>query len=140
MNESNLAEISLNDQTRFSLNEINRIKDYFYSEIQERKAMSKGLSKYIVVFYYTGKIFIVLSATFGTLSVVSHATVVEIPFGLAGTSLTIVFSLTTGIVKKLLKRDKEKNHKIVMLAESKLNSIETLMSLAKNKEKILEFF
>ena len=33
MNELNSAEISLNDQTKFRLNKINKIKDYFNSEI-----------------------------------------------------------------------------------------------------------
>ena len=44
-----------------------------------------------------------------------------------------MFSLTTGIIKKLLKetRKKKKKHsKMIMLAKSKLNSIETLMSQA----------
>ena len=99
MNESNSAGISLNDQTKFRLNEINKIKDYFYSEIQERKMISRKLSKYVAIFYYADKIFIVLFATFGTLSVASHATVVGIPVGLARASLTVVFSLTTGVIK-----------------------------------------
>ena len=47
MSKFNLAEISLSDQTKFRLNEINKIKDYFNSEIQE---MSKKLSKYIAAF------------------------------------------------------------------------------------------
>ena len=110
-------------------------KDYFNSEIKERETISKKLCKYIVVFDYAGKVFITLSASFGTLSIISHATVVGIPIGLAGASLTVVFSLTTGIVKKLLnvtrkKRIKIKHNKIVMLGKSKLNSIETLMSQA----------
>ena len=33
----NLNEIRRSDQTKFRLNEINKIKDYFISEIQERK-------------------------------------------------------------------------------------------------------
>ena len=43
-----------------------------------------------------------------------------------------MFSLTTGIIKKLLriKRNKKKKHKIFMLAKSKLSSIETLVSQA----------
>ena len=46
--------------------------------------------------------------------------------------LLYFFSLTAGIVKKLLiTREKKKKHdKIVMLAKSKLNSIETLISQA----------
>ena len=131
MNESNLAEISLNDQTKFRLNEIDKIKDYFNSEIQAKKTLSKKLSKYIVAFDYADKIFIVLSKTSGTLSVASHAAIVGIPVGLAGASLTLVFSLTTGVIKKLLNvtRKKKKKHiKIVMFAKSKLCSIENLMS------------
>ena len=101
----------MSDQTKFRLNEINKIKDYFNSEIQERRANNKKLSKYIVAFDYADKIFIVLSASFGTLSIVSHATVVGIPVGLAGASLTTMFSLATGIVKNLLNvtRKKKKN-------------------------------
>ena len=133
MNESNLAEISLNNQTKFRLSEINKMKDYFNSEIQAKKTLSKKLSKYIVVFDYADKIFIVLSATSGTLSVASHAAIVGIPVGLAGASLTLVFSLTTGVIKKLLnvtRKNKKKHNKIVMLAKNKLYSIENLMSQA----------
>ena len=50
MNEANLAEILLNDQTKFRLNEINKIKYYFNFGIEERKTMSKKLSKYITAF------------------------------------------------------------------------------------------
>ena len=50
---------------------------------------------------------------------------------MASASFTLIFSLTIGIVKKLLSitRNKKKKHdKILMLAKSKLNSIETLIS------------
>ena len=98
----NLNAIPMNDQKKFRLNEINKIKDYLNSETQERRTINKKLSKYIAAFDYVDKIFIVLSALFGTLSIASQATVVGIPVGLADASLIIVFSLTTGIVKKLL--------------------------------------
>ena len=44
----------------------------------------------------------------------------------------LIFSLTAGIVKKLLDitRKKRKKHKILMLAKSKLNSIDILISQA----------
>ena len=108
MNESdsietqNLNTIPMNDQSNFRLNEINKIRDYFYFEIQERKTIGKKLSKYIAAFDYADKIFIALSVSFGTLSIVSHAAVFGIPVGLTGASLIVVFSLTTGIIKKLL--------------------------------------
>ena len=130
MSDSNLK---LNELTKFRLDEINKVKEYFNSEINERKEVIKKLSKYIVVFDYADKIFITLSASFGTLSLVSHATVVGISVGIAGGSLTVLFTVTTGIVKKLLNatRKKKKEHnKIIALARNKLNIIETLMSQA----------
>ena len=58
---------------------------------------------------------------------------VDAPVGIASASFTSIFSLTTGIVEKLLSttRSKKKKHnKIFMLAKRKLNSIETLISQA----------
>ena len=59
--------------------------------------------------------------------------VVGAPVGIASASFTLIFSLTTAIVKKLLnttRNKKEKHDKIFMLAKSKLNNIETLISQA----------
>ena len=133
MSKLNSAEIAPNDQTKFRLNEINKIKYYFDSQIQERKTMSKKLSEYIATFDYIDKTLIVLSETYGGIIIISFTSVIGIPAGLASASFNLVFSLTTGIVKKLLKMRKEKkkkHNKIIMLAKSKLNSIETLMSQA----------
>ena len=91
----------LNDLTKFRLGEINKIKDYLNAEIKERKDIVKKISKYIAAFDYADKLFITLFASFGTLSIVSHATVVGIPVGIAGASLTVIFTVTTGVVKKI---------------------------------------
>ena len=56
---SDLSTLSLNDQTKFRLNEINKIKDYFNSEIQERETISKKLSKSIASLDYMDKVLIV---------------------------------------------------------------------------------
>ena len=93
--------------------------------------MSKRLSKYIAAFDHIDKTLIVLSATSGGISTISFTSVIGIPAGIASASFILVFSLTTGIIKKLLKvtrKKKKKHNKIVMLTKSKLNSIETLMS------------
>ena len=92
MNEVNSAEIPLSNQTKFRLNEINKIKDYFHSEIQERKTMSKKLSKYIVVFDYIDQILIFLSEESGGISIISFTSVIGIPVGVASASSTLVFS------------------------------------------------
>ena len=74
-----------------------------------------------------------LSVTSGGISIISFISVTGIPAEIASASFTLAFSLTTGITKKLLKitrKKKKKRNKIVMLAKSKLNNIETLMSQA----------
>ena len=121
---SKANEISeLKDLTKYRLDEINKIKDYLNSEIKERKSIIKKISKYIVAFDYADKLFITLSASFGTLSIASYATVVGIPAGIAGASLTLIFTVTTGVVKTLLNitRKKKKKHN---------NIIENLISQA----------
>ena len=126
---SKANEISeLKDLTKYRLDEINKIKDYLNSEIKERKDIIKKISKYIVAFDYADKLFITLSVSFGTLSIASYATVVEIPAGIAEASLILIFTITTGVVKKLLNITRKK--KIIALARSKLNIIENLISQA----------
>ena len=90
---------------------MNKIKDYFNSEIQQREAISEKLSKSIASLDYIDKLLIVLSATSGGGSIISHASVIGIPAGIISSSFTLVFSLTTGIIKKLLKKKKEKRRK-----------------------------
>ena len=69
--------------------------------------------------------------SFGSLSIASRAAVVGIPVGIARTSLTLVFTACTGVIKKLLsvtRKKKKKHNKIIALANNKLNVIETLLS------------
>ena len=95
--------------------------------------MSKKLSKYIAAFDYFDKTLIVLSARNGRKSIIYFASVLRVPVGIANASFSFLFSVATGIIKKMLEipRNKNKKHKkIVMLAKRKLNSFETLISLA----------
>ena len=99
MAECNSAETSNLDNQQFRLNKINEIKDYFIAEIKERELISKRLSKYIASFDYFDKSLIVLSATSGSTSIASFATVIGAPVGIASASLSLAFSLSTGLVK-----------------------------------------
>ena len=108
---SNLSALPLSDQTKFRLNEINKTMNYFTSEIQERKTISKKLSKYISTFDYIDKILTVLSVTTGGTSIISFTSVIEVPAGIASAIFTLVLSLTTGIIKKIIERNKKKNEK-----------------------------
>ena len=61
--------------------------------------MSNKLSKYIAFFDYFDKSFFVLSATSGSISIVSFAIVIGTAMGIASASLSLTFSLSTGLVK-----------------------------------------
>ena len=79
------------------------------------------------------KILLALSATSSGVCIILSASVVGAPVGIASAIVTLIFPLTTGIIKKLLSitRNKKKKHgKIFMLAKSKLDSIDTLISQA----------
>ena len=66
------------------------------------QSCTKKLSKCGTAFDYIDKALIVLSATSGGLSIISFAGVVGAPVEIAIASFTLIFSLTTGIIKKLL--------------------------------------
>ena len=100
MSECNSIEATntysnLRDQRKFRLNEVNKIKHYFNAEIQQRKIISKKLTKYIVAFDYFDKALIVLSATSGGISIIFSTSIVGVPVGLASASFSLAFSLTT---------------------------------------------
>ena len=118
-----------NQQSR--LNKISKIEDYFITEIKERELMSKKLSKYISFFHYFDKSLIVLSAASGSVSIASFAAVIGIPVRITSAVLVLYFHCAQDFYftgQKLLKatrNKKQKHNKIVMLARSKLSSIES---------------
>ena len=135
MDKCNSLEIdktNLTEQTKIRLNKIIEIGNYFHQEINQRKICSKKLSTYVAAFDFIDKILIVLGATSGGVSIISFTSVVEAPVAIASASITLIFFLLLGIIKQLLSITSSKNKKhdqILMLARSKLNSIETVVSL-----------
>ena len=117
MNESNSIEAidktDLSEQTKFRLNEISKIENYFIKDITQRKSCSKKLSKYIAAIDYIDKILIVLSATTGGVSTCLFMSI-GAPVGIASAS-ALIFSLSTGIVKKLLNITRKKKVKSIAL-------------------------
>ena len=122
MNE--IDKINLLEQTKLWLSEIIATENCFHQDINQRKSCSKRLSKYATAFDYIDKILIVLSVPSSGVCIICSASVIGAPVGIASASFTLNFSLTTGIIKTLLRitRNKKKKHdKILMLAKS--NSI-----------------
>ena len=115
----------------FRLGKINKIEGHFTKEIKAREAISKRLKKHFGSFDYIDKILIVLSARSGGISAISFSSIVGTPVWIASVSFSLLFSLTTGIIRKLLqttRNKKKKYNKIVMLPKKKLSNIENLIS------------
>ena len=124
---------NLSKQANFRLSEIIGIENYFYQEINERKWCIRKLNKYITIFEYIDKIWIILSAASRGVSIISFLSIVGVPVGIASASFTLIFSFEKGIIKILLKITRNKNKKhdnILMLVKNKLNSIGILISNA----------
>ena len=95
MNKYNFIEAidktNLSEQTKFWLDEISKIENYFIEEINQRKLCSTILSKYVAAFDYIDKILIVLSATTGGVSICSFTSIVGAPVGIASASFNFFF-------------------------------------------------
>ena len=122
MNEINKTNLS--EQTKFRLSEIIRIENYFNQEINQRKSYSKKLSKYITAFDYIDKTLIFLTATTGGVLIISFTSIAGAPVGITSAIFTLIFSRTTGIVKKLLNITRKKRKSMIkFLCWLKVNSI-----------------
>ena len=115
MNEGNSIETidktTLTNQTKFWLDEIRKIENYFIKEINQRKSCSEKLSKYFAVFDYIDQALIVLSAASGGVSIILFTSIDGAPVGIASASLTLFFSLTKRTAKKLLNIARKKKEK-----------------------------
>ena len=128
MNKSNSIEAidktNLTNQTKFQLDKISKIEKFFIEEINQRKWCSKKLKKYLAVFdYIDPALVIVLSAASGGVSTISFTSIVGAPLGIASAALALFFSLTTGIVRKLLNITRNRKSMIKLLLWLKVNSI-----------------
>ena len=98
-------------RTKFREDEISKIENYFHEDFNQRKSCSNKFSKYVTAYDYIDQALIVLSATSGEVSIISFTTIAGAPVGIASASITLFFSLITGITKKLLNvtsKNKEK--------------------------------
>ena len=116
-----IDKTKLSDQTKFRLYELKKTENYFINEINERESYSKILNKYVTIFNYIDKILIVLSATTGRISIISFTSTIGVPVGIVSASFTLIFSITTRIIKKLLSttiKKRKKHDQILMLVNT----------------------
>ena len=114
MNKSNSIEAidktDLSEQTKFRLDEINKIENYFIEEINQRKSCSRKLNKYVALFDYIDQALIVLRATSVGVPIISFTSIAGAPVAIASASLTLFFSLATGLTNKLLNITRKKKN------------------------------
>ena len=128
-----IDKTKLSDQTKFRLYKIKKIDNCFVNYINQQKVYSKKLSRHVTIFDYIDKILIVLSAATSGVSIISYTNTIDDSVGIVSASFTLIFSLTIGTNKKLLNmtiNKKKKHDQLLMLAKSKFNSNETLISQA----------
>ena len=112
MNKSNSIEAidrtDLSEQTKFRLDQISKIENYFHEEINQRKSCSKKISKYVAVFDYIDQALIVLSATSGRVSIISFTIIVGAPVGIASVSKVIIFFSINRNSQNIIEYNKKK--------------------------------
>ena len=106
-----IEKINLSEQTKFRLSQTIGIEDYSHQEINQRKSCSKKLSKYVTAFDYIDKILIVLSATSSGVCIISSASVVGAPVGIANVSFTLIFFSDDRNNQKITKHNKKQKGK-----------------------------
>ena len=92
--------------------------------------MSKKHKKVCRVFNYIYHSLIVTSTITGCISISAFASLVGIPIGIATSIIGLkICAITAGIkmCKSIIKKKRKKHDKIVLLAKSRLNSIEVLI-------------
>ena len=119
----------------FRLKKIDEIRNYLSEEINRNELMRNKHKKVCRVLNYIDHSLVVISIITGCVSISAFASLVRIPIGIASSTITIglkICVITAGIkkYKSVIKKKRKKHDKIVLLAKSKLNSIEVLISKA----------
>ena len=108
---TNLETISLNEQTNYRLMEIGKIKDYFDQEIKYQQLLTSKLSKYLSGFDYADKVLtIFLTVFFGT-NIFAYVKDEKQLLGLTTSVFSLLFCLSSDVVKKLQQETKTRKKK-----------------------------
>ena len=128
---TNSETISLNEQTNYRLMEIGKIKDYFDQEVKYQQLLTSKLSKYLTGFDYADKILTNFLTVFSGTNIFAHVKEEKQLLGLITSVFSLLFCLSSGVVKKLqkeTKKRKKKHNKLFYLAKNKLDCVEMLVS------------
>ena len=115
------------------LKDIDKTTNYLIEEINRNELMSKKHKKVCTTLNYIEHFLILASTITGCISISAFVSLLGIPIGITNSAIGLkICAITVGIkkFKSIIKKKKKKHDKIVLLAKSKLNSIEVLISKA----------
>ena len=113
------------------LKDIDKTTNYLIEEINRNELMSKKHKKVCTTLNYIEHFLILASTITGCISISAFALLLGIPIGNMSSAIGLkICEIAAGIKKYESIIKKKKHDKIVLLAKSKLNSIEVLISKA----------
>ena len=126
-----MAEESISQE--FRLRNIDETTNHFPEEIKQNELMSRKYKKVCTTLNYIEHFFTLTSTITGCISISVFTSLVGIAKGIPSSAIGLkICAITAGTkkYKSIIKKEKEKHDKIVLLAKSKLNSIAVLISQA----------
>ena len=123
-----MGEENINQE--FRLRNINETRNYFLEKIKQNELMSKNHEKVCKTLNYVEHFLILASAITGCILNSAFASLLGIPTGITSSAKGCAITAEIKKYKSIIKKKKKKHDKIVLLAKSKLNGIEVLISKA----------
>ena len=111
----------------FKLKIIDEARNHFLKEIEQNALMSEKHKKVCTTLNYIEHFLILAFTISGCISISDFVSLLGIPIGITSSAIGLKICATTAGIKKyksIIKKKKKKHDKIVLLAKSKLNSIE----------------
>ena len=124
MSEENISQ-------EFRLKNIDETRNYLTEEINQNQLMSKKNKKVCAALNYSEHFLISASTITGCVSISAFSSLVDITIGITSSVIGLrIYAINAGKKKSIIKKKKKKNDKAVLLAKSKLNRIEVVISKA----------
>ena len=123
--------MSRNLDFRIRLKDIDETKNYFLEQKKQNELMSKKHKKVCTTLNYIEHFLIVASIITGCVSNSAFASLIGIPIGITSSVIGLKICAIVAEIKmykSIIKKKKNKQDKIVLLAKSKLNNVEVLIS------------
>ena len=120
-----------NISQEFRLKNIDEARSCFLQEIVQNELMSRKHKKVCTTLNYIEHFLILASTVTGCILIFAFAFLLSIPIGIASSAIGLKICAITARIKQynsIIKKKKKKHGKVVLLAKSKLYSIEVLIS------------